>query len=87
MEELITLMGQISRAVSILVQRADIAETDAAEISAFYPLWKPVAYGNNQWVRWGLDSSDKWQLWTTTRNVAAGGTPPDVTPGSWKLIG
>ena len=86
--EQIKIAEQMFDAVCVLVQRADLAEADAARLSGFYPIWdKTKSYGNNTWLRYGANAAGKPLLYTTTRNVAAGGTAPDVTPGSYRLIG
>ena len=84
----LAVLEQMYDAVSVLIQRADLQEPDAIRLSAFYPVWdKTKAYGTNTWLRWGVNEAGKPLLWTVTKNVSAGGGAPDVTPGSYRLLG
>ena len=79
---------QLARAVSILVQRTELEEADAATVAIFFPNWsKDKEYSNKEWVRWGEDEAGNPLLYAATKTIKAGGGAPDVTPGSYRLLG
>ena len=89
-KEKLAIMGQMFDALCLLIQTGDLQEADAVRFSAFYPLWQPgVTYNNNTWLRYGTNVQGKPLLWSTTRgNVSSReGAEPDVTPGSYRLLG
>jgi len=87
-KEKMNILGQIFDALRVLVPAADLQEAQAVKLSAFYPIWSAEErYGNNNWLRWSANEDGKPLLWTTTRNIQPGGGAPDVTPGSYRLLG
>ena len=88
LKEQMAVLDQIFDAISVLIQRADLQEPDAARLSAFYPMWdKSKAYGNGTLLRWRTNESGKPLLYAASKNITANGGAPDVTPGSYRLIG
>jgi len=79
---------QYYTAIQLILGRVTLSDPDLPKVSIFFPLYDPkISYGNNTRVRWGINENGKWLLYVSTRAVAPGGGTPDVTPGSWKLLG
>ena len=82
------VLRQMYDLLCLLVQNAGLSEQDAVRFSGFYPEWEPgKAYDNKTLLRWGADSRGKPLLWAAANSVKAGAGAPDVTPGSYRLIG
>ena len=73
--------------IEILVERGMMQEAQALRVAEFVEPWRPgMAYGNNHWLSHGKTGEGRAQLWTTTKNVAAGQSPPDQNNAYKKIV-
>jgi hypothetical protein len=81
--------SQAFAAISRLVQNdTSIQEAEAVRFSAYYDEWdKTKSYSTSSWRRWGYDGTGKPVLYTSIKNVSAGGLPPDQNTQYWKKLG
>jgi len=77
---LIERMEELSRAIQILVNIADIQEKQRLEIINFHQPWtQGASYGTNEFLKYTIPGENKARLYRTTRNINPANTPPNIT--------
>jgi len=88
LNEFLAVVGQFFTAIQLLLGRISLSDEDLPKVSGFFPEWSATeGVGNNTRRRWKTNETGKPLLYVSTKNVSAGGAPPDQNPGSWKLLG
>ena len=84
-------MAQVQRrTVEILLQHnSQIDDKVRLEIIEMHERWQQKAYGNNQYVYYGLNpDTGRPRLYVSARSVPANAPPPDQTtsPRNWSEV-